>query len=445
MPDECDVDCNGNGVPDPCDFLPALHFERFAELDPGDARGLVLAGDLDGDGHDDVVAIGAELRVWLVPSLGEVFATRADCTGPAILRLLDGDANRDLAWKRGDELVVARGLGGGAFGAIEVVAAGAEDILSLDSGDLDGDGAVDLVVGTRARTAWWIRATVGDFAVRALPLEVPCDAHVRVADLDLDGDLDVLAGLGGPWHLCALDLWVLLNDGEGVFTIGARTGGGRDYQVADVTEDGVPDIVLAAGLVLQGIGDATFERHPSSLGLTGSTLLPPQDIDGDGDIDLLDGHTAVHIRLDDGTLERSRGLLSSPPIESSAVAHFDADRLPDIALLGADGGPIVIWRNATTPPASGDVNDNDIPDDCEAPADFHRGDANRDGRLTVVDAIWILRHLFLRRVSLRCAEAADVDDDGTIDISDPVSILDYLFLGGAAPQPPGPPRRAVRG
>ena len=68
---------------------------------------------------------------------------------------------------------------------------------------------------------------------------------------------------------------------------------------------------------------------------------------------------------------------------------------------------------------------------------FIRGDARGDGRLNLSDAVTVLLHLF-RGQSLRCRDAADVDDDGAIEIDDVLGILEYLFLLGQAPQPPFP-------
>ena len=45
-----------------------------------------------------------------------------------------------------------------------------------------------------------------------------------------------------------------------------------------------------------------------------------------------------------------------------------------------------------------------------------------------------------------CLDAADAEDDGRINLRDPIYILGYLFLGGPAPPPPlgtcGPDRTA---
>ena len=57
--------------------------------------------------------------------------------------------------------------------------------------------------------------------------------------------------------------------------------------------------------------------------------------------------------------------------------------------------------------------------------------------MNISDAISVLLHLF-RGESLRCRDAADVNDDGLLQIDDVLAILEYVFLGGQAPQPPFP-------
>ncbi len=60
-----------------------------------------------------------------------------------------------------------------------------------------------------------------------------------------------------------------------------------------------------------------------------------------------------------------------------------------------------------------------------------RGDVNADFAIDVSDPIALLNHLFLGAERLECPEAADFNSDLTIDISDPVAILGFLFLGRA--------------
>jgi hypothetical protein len=69
---------------------------------------------------------------------------------------------------------------------------------------------------------------------------------------------------------------------------------------------------------------------------------------------------------------------------------------------------------------------------------FRRGDANQDGRLDLSDAVSTLRLLFLGGETTTCREAADANDDGALDISDPLFTLSFLFTGGPAPPAPGP-------
>ena len=66
------------------------------------------------------------------------------------------------------------------------------------------------------------------------------------------------------------------------------------------------------------------------------------------------------------------------------------------------GDGVTILRNVTTPPLGADNDGNGVLDDCER-AVFRRGDWNQDGQFNLSDAI---------------------------------SLVDYLFRGGAAPAAP---------
>jgi len=76
----------------------------------------------------------------------------------------------------------------------------------------------------------------------------------------------------------------------------------------------------------------------------------------------------------------------------------------------------------------------------EAPAPaFRRGDANGDGSLDLTDPIFVLGFQFLGGPAPACFDAADADDLGTtLDLTDGIYSLQYQFLGGPAPPAPGP-------
>lgn len=69
---------------------------------------------------------------------------------------------------------------------------------------------------------------------------------------------------------------------------------------------------------------------------------------------------------------------------------------------------------------------------------FRRGDANDDGGVDISDPITVLLWRFAGGAEPGCLEAAEANDDGRHDVSDAVFLLDYLFLEGPIPPAPGP-------
>ena len=68
---------------------------------------------------------------------------------------------------------------------------------------------------------------------------------------------------------------------------------------------------------------------------------------------------------------------------------------------------------------------------------FIRGDANGDTVIDLSDAVRVVLHLF-SGVLVDCEDALDVDDNESLDITDSIRILNYIFRGGAAPPAPFP-------
>lgn len=73
---------------------------------------------------------------------------------------------------------------------------------------------------------------------------------------------------------------------------------------------------------------------------------------------------------------------------------------------------------------------------CET--EFIRGDANVDGKYDLSDAISILDYLFGAGESnvRNCLKAADSNDDGSINLADAIYLLTFLFSQGDDPMPP---------
>ncbi|MEM7231286.1 MAG: LamG-like jellyroll fold domain-containing protein [Planctomycetota bacterium] len=83
------------------------------------------------------------------------------------------------------------------------------------------------------------------------------------------------------------------------------------------------------------------------------------------------------------------------------------------------------------------IVDGDEPPPPPVGTPFKRGDADASGSVNITDGIFVLNFLFLGGPGPSCAEAGDADDSGAINITDGIFILNFLFLGGPDPAAPG--------
>lgn len=67
---------------------------------------------------------------------------------------------------------------------------------------------------------------------------------------------------------------------------------------------------------------------------------------------------------------------------------------------------------------------------------FLRSDANGDETVNLSDAVFVIAYLFLDGEHPRINEASDINADGALDLADAVYLLNFLYRGG--PQPPAP-------
>ncbi|HEX7880461.1 MAG TPA: FG-GAP-like repeat-containing protein [Candidatus Eisenbacteria bacterium] len=224
---------------------------------------------------------------------------------------------------------------------------------AVASGDLDGDGAEELVVAARRHDDVSIFRREGDAWERVGQLFLDgYPGDLRLADTDGDGALDLLAtDQRFNW------LYQWRNRGDGTFEEPVRLITGvypAALVIADFNGDGKPDAATAEYDVRRGSATIFLNRgdgrlvHRLSLDMEKNAIaLAAGDVDQDGRADLVvacSGNDRILVLYGsgDGTFSRRITLISAH--EPYAVALLDANRdgWPDIA-AACEGEDVVSY------------------------------------------------------------------------------------------------------
>lgn len=209
---------------------------------------------------------------------------------------LDGDTVPEVV-AAGESQVSAFSAAGGAWAQPVVLATGLGEAARVAAADLDADGDVDVLVGSQGGLVL-LRSQAGSY----LKEQVTSTAPGSVAVVQLDGARgpDVLLGRGKT----------LLQNADGTFAPGpdvSALAGPTEAQVADLDADGAPDLIstnstLATTTVVYGVAGGILSAPQSGLRSTSVEMLSPSfgDVDGDGRLDLV-WNTYVAIQHADGS------------------------------------------------------------------------------------------------------------------------------------------------
>ena len=262
---------------------------------------------------------------------------------------------------------------------------------SLQSADVDGDGDVDLLsASSNDRDLSWLENDgTGNFVEHQLATEGGRAKFVSVADVDGDGDLDILANF---YEQANTVVWYE-NDGSENFTQrNISTLGANSIIAVDVDGDTDIDLVVTAGTTLawyENDGAENFTQRIVTAALNGSNSVSATDIDGDTDVDFVvsaSGDNAVFLYQNDGAENFSQSTVGTAngPISVHA-ADMNGDGDIDV-VVGSVGDDTVAWfENDGSENFTKNIITNSA-DNYWTSDSVHVVDFDRDGDLDVFSA-----------------------------------------------------------
>ena len=267
----------------------------------------------------------------------------------------DGDGKLDVlagAYGAG-QVAWVKNLGGGTFGALQVIDAAATDTWFTKASDIDGDGDQDVVAGMYSGTlAWYENNGSGVFTKVVLDTALT-GPWLAVGDLNGDGLQDILAGPDGGSSIYA---YMQLSDGSFVQRLELVSGlnGLAGIILADVNNDSLTDLVIGGGLdnkiywhLNQG-GGALGAQRSVDAGLYAG-LLDLQDLNGDGFKDIVSlEYTSQRVVWYASSGDGSFGTRNELPAVLTGpyavtVADFDNDFDLDVAIATYSSEPEFVW------------------------------------------------------------------------------------------------------
>ncbi|MBE1275007.1 FG-GAP repeat domain-containing protein [Enterovibrio baiacu] len=250
---------------------------------------------------------------------------------------IDGDGHIDLVVATRDKTVdLYFGDGTGKFKEITELPL-PKEAASVTIGDFDGDGKQDLVVmGHLSREANPAHMIYHNEGLRTFTLHQTINDEKQgasstptafLSDMDKDGTLELVAAIGRS------NVGIYTQDTQHHFTLKSThyVSTDREFAVGDVNNDGYPDIITREVLINNQQGGFT----PLSLSLHDAANIKTQqltDFDNDGDLDLL--VTTSWENLTSVYLNNGMGQFTF----SSHISAYDTSReLPAIGDINNDG------------------------------------------------------------------------------------------------------------
>jgi len=349
-------------------FAPYATYSTGSGSGPGPAPVNTVAADFTGDGRPDVATTNnfGQRDVILMPNRGDgTFGAPALIPGTSGAQSLaagdvNGDGHQDLVGMTSSQALIVLGSGTGSFtvaGRYPLTLGGQVQAIILD---VNRDERPDVVAPTFNAIQTLLNVGEGDFvagprsSVPALGL-----SSISAARVNRDSNADLFALDGGT-----ASVFSLLGTGSGAFTVAGRLVPSglipEDVAAVDLDRGGIDDVAI--------IGSFSFTLATAlSDGLGGFSALTPQlqyagpgptsigvaDLDGDGADDLVVSDVAwppnpsLLVFSGNGTVRPDpAGTFAVDAFpQNPAIADYDGDGRPDIAVAGP--GTLSVLINTT--------------------------------------------------------------------------------------------------
>jgi hypothetical protein len=325
---------------------------------------LVTSGDVTGNGYQDLLANGlADNRIVLIENTENGFQEAVAITeGPSPRETLamdidmDGDLDVVFSIDASSALKYVLNNGGSSFSAPITIATNILNIFDLKAVDLDGDDDEDILLGSAGVQSRWFENDNGTFTEHII--DGPAGRSLEVADLDEDGDLDIVSSASGS-QTC---VWYE-NDGHGDFAMPqVIRGAGQATSsvfISDLNGDGKPDVLVTVNsddvvAWFENTGGSPLfgVQQNISTSIDFALRVIAADLDNDNDIDVIAGGSEeiVWFKNENGQGSFSgKNIINDNAAGAFSLITVDLDNDGDLDLANASRNiSTVAWYENTT-------------------------------------------------------------------------------------------------